>query len=411
MWWSGPVGASTLSATPITTQAATPITTQAATPITTQAAAPTTTLAVPPPAKAELLVDVDTGRVLAGQNYHTPLPPGSLSKIITALIAVGWLPPNAVVPVTAAAANVYPYRIGMKAGQKWTFSETLRASLIYSANDAAYAMAQRVSGSLAAFGADMRLAASQMGMRDHPVLHDPAGLDGTEGVAGGNQISAWDLAMAARDLMANRTLASIVATPALQFTAPGGTVYDLKNQNLYFLQWYPGAIGVKTGLTDAAGFCVIEEAVRGGRHMMAVVLDGASSYQTAGDLLDEGFAMPVAEEPRTNPVLPRVTEPHKPAPKPVAAEHSSTNPDPAGATAPHGDQTGQGPATGLAAARAAATADASGPAGKGSVTSSYGMDAAVAGALAGAAALVGGRTLRHRRKGIGAHSSRRRRKS
>ena len=125
--------------------------------------------------------------------------------------------------------------------------------------------------------------------------------------------------MAARDLMANRTLASIVATPALQFTAPGGTVFDLKNQNLYFLQWYPGAIGVKTGLTDAAGFCVIEEAVRGGRHMMAVVLDGSSSYQTAGDLLDEGFAMPVAEEPRTNPVLPRVTEPHKPAPKPVAA--------------------------------------------------------------------------------------------
>ena len=176
-------------------QAATPITTQAATPITTQAAAPSTTLAVPPPATADLLVDVDTGRVLAGQNYHTPLPPGSLSKIITALITVGWLPPNAVVPVTAAAANVYPYRIGMKAGQKWTFSETLRASLIYSANDAAYAMAQRVSGSLPAFGAKMRLAASQMGMRDHPVLHDPAGLDGTEGVAGATGsapgISPW----------------------------------------------------------------------------------------------------------------------------------------------------------------------------------------------------------------------------
>jgi D-alanyl-D-alanine carboxypeptidase (penicillin-binding protein 5/6) len=347
--------------------------------------------------------------VLGGINYHTPLPPGSLSKIMTALVAVGWLPPNSVIPVTAAAANVYPFRIGMKAGQKWSFSETLRALLIYSANDAAYSLAQRVSGSLARFGATMRLAASQMGMRDHPMLHDPAGLDGTEGVAGGNRISAWDLAVAARDLMANRILASIVAAPALRFTSPGGTVYDLQNQNLYFLQWYPGAIGVKTGLTDEAGFCVIEEAARGGRHMMAVVLGGSSSYQSAADLLDEGFAMPVAKEPRTSSLLPGVTEPHRPARRPVAAQRSALNQDPAGVNAPHRYRPGQGAASGLGAARAAAAAAAPGSASKGSLTSSYGMDAAIAGAVAGAAALVGGRTWRRRRKGIGAHSAKRRR--
>jgi serine-type D-Ala-D-Ala carboxypeptidase (penicillin-binding protein 5/6) len=383
--WSGPAAA---SAPPATT---------------------TTTVAPPPPAKAELLVDVNTGRVLLGQNDHTPLPPGSLSKILTALIAVAWLPPNSIIPVTPAAANVYPFRIGMEPGQKWPFSETLRALLIYSANDAAYALAQRIGGSLQAFGAKMQLAAMQMAMRDHPVLHDPAGLDGTEGVDGGNLISAWDLAIAARAMMANPTLAAIAGTPALQFTSPAGTVYDLSNMNQYFLQWYPGAIGVKTGLTDAAGFCVIEEAQRGGRRMMAVVLDGSSSYQTAADLLNQGFATPVAAEPRSDPVLPPIVEPHKPPPPPIAVRPMERyKPSPAAASKARVTEEG---ATASNSFQASATAAASGTPAKSSVAPSYGMDIAVTGAITGAAILGGTLAFRRRGKGVGAHSASRQRKS
>jgi D-alanyl-D-alanine carboxypeptidase len=91
---------------------------------------------------------------------------------------------------------------------------------------------------------------------------------------------------------------------------------SLNNFNRYFLDWYPGAIGVKTGQTDAAGFCVVEEAQRGRRRMLAVVLDGANSYQTAGFLLDRGFATPVASE-HSDPELPPVDEPYPPPKHPI----------------------------------------------------------------------------------------------
>jgi serine-type D-Ala-D-Ala carboxypeptidase (penicillin-binding protein 5/6) len=258
------------------------------------------------------LIDMNTGRTLFAQNAHAPLPPGSLTKMVTALVAVGWLRPGALVPVTPLAANVMPDKVGMTAGQNWPLNDTLQALLVFSANDAAYALAQRVSGSLSGFAATMQEAAAQLGMRDDPVLRDPAGLDGNEGFEGGNRLSAWDIAIAAHALMANPQLAGIVRMKRLDFTGPGNVVYGLFNQNLYFLDTYPGAIGIKTGLTDAAGFCVAEEAQQGGRTMLAIVLNGASSYQTAADLLNLGFATPVRAERATAPVLPPVVEPQPP---------------------------------------------------------------------------------------------------
>lgn len=293
---------------------------------------PPTTAPPNPPAKAELLVDLDTGRALFARSAHIPMPPGSLSKILTALIAVAWLPHSSLIPVSAQAASVTPERIGMEPGQQWPFEEVLQAALIFSANDAAYALAQQVSGSLGRFAALMAESGLQIGLMDHPVLRDPAGLDGSEGFEGGNLISAWDVAIMARDLMANSQLAAIVRSPRLDFKGPNGTVYGLRNQNLYFLSTYPGAIGVKTGLTDRAGFCVAEEAERGGRHMLAVVLNGANSYQSAAFLLDRGFATPATAEPTNAEVLPPVAFPGRPPPPPPAklvrlgAEHDEEVP-------------------------------------------------------------------------------------
>jgi D-alanyl-D-alanine carboxypeptidase (penicillin-binding protein 5/6) len=344
---------------------------------------PTTTL--PPPAKAELLVDMGTGRVLFARNDHADLPPGSLTKMLTAMIVVDWLPPQALVPVSAIAAAAYPEKVGMKVGQLWPLADSLQALLIFSANDAAYALAQRVSGSLSEFSVTMQEAAAQIGMRDHPVWRDPAGLDGTEGFEGGNRVSAWDLATAARDFMANPELAGIVRMHSLDFTGPDHIVYGLSNQNLYFLDTFPGAIGVKTGLTDAAGFCVAEEAQRGGRKMLAIVLDGASSYQTAADLLDKGFATPVAAESAPDPLLPPVAEPEPTPPVPherfVNTEFAAA---PAAATDPPSlFETFRRPLssrTGLAA--------------EGAVAVTVGV-------------LVAGHTVRrHRRRPIGAHSHR-----
>jgi serine-type D-Ala-D-Ala carboxypeptidase (penicillin-binding protein 5/6) len=252
---------------------------------------------------------MDTGKIVFADHPHALLPPGSLTKLVTALVAVDWLPPQALIPVTPLAANVTPVRVGMEPGQMWPLSDTLQALLVFSANDAAYALAQRISGSLAQFAVTMQEAATQLGMTDHPVLRDPAGLDGSEGFEGGNRMTPLDIAIAARALMANPQLAAIVGMRKLDFTGPGNVVYGLANQNLYFLDTYPGAIGIKTGLTDAAGFCVAEEAERGGRHMLAVVMNGSSSYQTAADLLNLGFATPVTAEPPDAVELPPIVEP------------------------------------------------------------------------------------------------------
>lgn len=268
-----------------------------------------------PAAQAYVLVDVDTGRIIDQSNDRQLLSPASLTKVLTAMVAINWLPPATPVVISARAANVEPDRIGMKAGELWPLDEVIQALLIFSANDAAYALAEAVGVSAENFNSVLNYAASEIGMADKPVFHDPSGLDDTHGVAGGNLVSARDLAIAARDLLSEGRLAQIVAQQALTYTGPQGTVYNLASHNKAFLSSYPGAVGVKTGFTNKAGVCVAAAATRNGRTMLAVVLHGTNPNQTAKVLLDEGFATPSATEP-TADALPAVTLPRPPSPAP-----------------------------------------------------------------------------------------------
>lgn len=269
----------------------------------------------PSPSAASILVDVDTGRVLYEQNAHTPLPPGSLTKTLTAMIAADWLPADAQVPVTAAAFNAFPDKVGMKPGQHWPLGTTLHALITDSANDAAYALAVDIGGSLQGFPSVMKAAAQQIGMSDNPVLADPAGLDGSEGVNGGNRISAWDLAIMGRDMMANPHLAAIAGQRHYDFEGPDNIRYHIVSRNWHFLATYPGAIGIKTGYTVAAGYCDMEEVEKNGRHMEAVVLHSPSADAIAADLITHGFAIPVSSEDKS-PTLPAVTQPEPVPPDP-----------------------------------------------------------------------------------------------
>jgi D-alanyl-D-alanine carboxypeptidase (penicillin-binding protein 5/6) len=208
-------------------------------------------------------------------------------------------------------------------GTPWPLDETLRALLVMSANDAAYAIAEGVSGSFADFASVMQRSATQIGMGDKPVLHDPAGLDGTEGIDGGNLISARDLAIAGRDLLSLPELAHIVDKKSDYFVDPAGQAHYLESTNLAFMVSYPGAIGVKTGYTDPAGACVMAAATRARRTMLAVVMNGYNPTQSAMDLLDQGFATPVAAE-GPGDQLPAVALPRpelSPQERPVVFDH------------------------------------------------------------------------------------------
>ncbi len=270
--------------------------------------APPATMALPESA-SYILVDVGTGNVLAARHEHLRLPPASLTKILTALVAVSYLPSGARVPGTTESADAYPNDVGIEKGVRWPLHDVLEALLVLSANDAAYAVAQRISGSLAAFAKVMERSAKQLGMTDEPVFRDPAGLDGTEGFEGGNLVSARDLAIAGRDFLRVPELARIVVQDSYHFVDPTGAPHYLPSMNYSFLQSYTGAIGIKTGFTDKAGSCIIAAARRNGRTMLAVVLKGYNPTQSATDLLNQGFQTPVSAEVTTDrlptPALPR----------------------------------------------------------------------------------------------------------
>ncbi len=303
-----------------------------------------------PPASSYVLVDVRTGNVLAAYNEHLRLSPASLTKVLTALIGVRYLAPGAGVPGTPVSESAYPNLANMEIGVSWPLVNVLQAMLVYSANDAAYALAQRVSGSLASFSRVMQRAAVQMGMTDHPVLHDPAGLDGNIGFEGGNLMSARDLAIAGRALLRVPELAHIVTDRSVTFTDPTGLVHDLPSMNWWFLRAYPGAIGLKTGYTVQAGNCIMAAATRNGRTMLAVVMKGYNMQQTAMDLLNQGFATPVAKEP-TADRLPAVRLPSPPAPtvNPLVARPGGTLAG-AGRRAAGKERAGRAATTGRAAA-------------------------------------------------------------
>ena len=285
-----------------------------------QTAAPPGT---PYPAKAWMLVDADTGKVLDAFNEHEALPPASTQKIMTALVAAEKLPPDATFTVGPVAAAQAPMRIGMVAGHQWTLTLSLHSLMMVSANDAAYALAEAASGSLEAFAADMNAVAARYGMVDSRFA-DPAGFDGVEGFNGGSRVSAYDLAIAARNYLAVPELTAIVALREYRFDGPDGP-HVLYNHNK-LLARYAGANGLKTGYTSLAGNTFVGTATRDGRTMIAVVLNSTNMYGVAASLLDKGFATPPDAPGLGAPLPPVRFEAFRPAavlPGKAVADHEA----------------------------------------------------------------------------------------
>jgi D-alanyl-D-alanine carboxypeptidase (penicillin-binding protein 5/6) len=263
--------------------------------------------------KAWAVVDADTGRFIASSGARVPLPPASLSKVLTALVVVETLRPDTPVPVSRRAAGTPASRIGMKTGQAWSTENALRAMLLVSANDAAVALAEKAGGARGMTGFQERLAglAKRLGLADTPVLRDPSGLDDASSVDGGNRVSARDMAIVARAALAQPRIKAIVSMREYRFKDPGGVTHHLVNHNK-LLVTYPGLIGVKTGFTRKAGGCLMTAARRNGRTMVAVVLGTGDIYGSSRVLLDFGFGTRVGDEPRDG-ALPKVPSAGAPA--------------------------------------------------------------------------------------------------
>jgi D-alanyl-D-alanine carboxypeptidase (penicillin-binding protein 5/6) len=261
------------------------------------------------PPRAYVVVDADSGEVLAASAAHEPVPPASTVKIVTALAAVERLPPETLIEVSELAAGVPASAdnpIRMHPGERWRLQDALAVLMLASGNDAAYAIAEAAGGSLDGFAQAMAETAERYGM-DDSTFNDPAGFSDAVAYGGGPRASAFDLAIAARNALAVPQLALLAASAQVGIETPGGSTRTIDNHNKLLPglpREYAGATGFKTGYTALAGHTLVATAERGGRRLIAVVLNTYDTYGWAEVLLDQGFATPPGAG--TGEVLPDV---------------------------------------------------------------------------------------------------------
>ncbi len=233
-------------------------------------------------ARASVLVDRASGRVLYAQNADELLPIASTTKVMTALLALENSRSDEIVTASKNASGVEGTSIYLSEGETLTMHQMLLGLMLRSGNDAAVAIAEHVSGNVDTFVSLMNERAEALGATAH--FTNPHGLD-----QGGNGASALGLAKIACEAMKNPDFRALVNTKSATLPWEGSPyLRSLKNKNT-LLTTYDGATGVKTGFTDRAGRCLVFSAMRDGMELVGVVLNCGMWFETGGTLLDWGF--------------------------------------------------------------------------------------------------------------------------
>jgi D-alanyl-D-alanine carboxypeptidase len=240
------------------------------------------------PPRSGVLFDLETGRVIWRKDPTRVLPMASVTKMMTGLVVVNALKQGATVKITKEALAYQGSGVGVLPLNKWIgLSTMLHGLLLPSGNDAAIALAQRVSRTVPAFVAQMNLRAQAMGLScTH--YSSPSGFYDK-----GNHSCAADLAVEAKAVLDNPRLAAIVKRrqAVLPFPIKGGKLY-LYNHNQLLKANYPGTLGIKTGYTDAAGRCLVAAVQRGKRRYGLVLLHSPDPGKQAMQLFDRAFKLP-----------------------------------------------------------------------------------------------------------------------
>ena len=237
-----------------------------------------------PPIRAPsgILVDLDSGQVLFAKRADEPRPVASLTKIMTALLVLESESLEQTATIGSDAAGSSGSTLGLEVGERIAVRELLYALMLQSANDAALALATHISGSVPAFVDRMNRRARGLGLTNSSFA-SPNGLENV------GFSTARDLAVVTMRAYRLPGFAEIAATRARDIPSPRGPARHVQNRNA--LLWlYPGAIGVKTGHTTAARYCLVAAAERGRRRLAAVVLaHPANAFDDAATLLNYGF--------------------------------------------------------------------------------------------------------------------------
>ena len=244
---------------------------------------------LPLTSRAALLMEKTTGQILFAQNEHEKLEPASVTKIMTLLLTMdaidsGALAYDDVVTVSANAAGMGGSQVFLAEGEQITVEELLKCVCVSSGNDAAVALAEKVSGVTELFVEQMNNRARGLGMDDTHFVN-PTGL-----TAEGHVTSAHDIAIMSRELLTKHP--DIRSFTTIWTDSIRNGTFDLANTNK-LIRRYDGATGLKTGYTASAGYCISATAEREGMELIAVVMKGETADKRNADakaLLNYGFS-------------------------------------------------------------------------------------------------------------------------
>ena len=229
-------------------------------------------------AVSAILMDAESGRVLFEQNAHEERAIASITKLMTALVAVEYGHDGAEeVTIRPEWTGIEGSSIYLRAGEVVTLETLLYGLLLNSGNDAAVAVAAHCAGSEDAFVEQMNQCAKRLGMK-HSHFTNPNGLSEE-----GHYSTAYDMALLAQACMENETVSGIVATKSITL---GTRTFTNHNKLLWR---YEGCTGMKTGYTEAAGRTLVSSAQRNGQTLIAVTLNAPNDWSDHTSLFDYGF--------------------------------------------------------------------------------------------------------------------------
>ncbi len=220
-------------------------------------------------ARSAILIERDTGAILYEKNAHEPLPPASMTKIMTMLLIMeaidqGKLKLDERVRASEYAASMGGSQIFLEPGEEMTVDDLLKGVAIGSGNDASVALAERIAGSEEAFVHMMNEKARQLGLK-HTAFENTTGLP-----AKNHYSTAYDMAVMAKELLKYDLITKYTGTYEDYLRENTNKKFWLVNTNR-LVKFYPGVDGLKTGYTSEAKYCLTATAKKGNMRVIAVV--------------------------------------------------------------------------------------------------------------------------------------------
>ena len=229
----------------------------------------------PPPhveAKAAVLIDADTGRILYSKKAHERLPPGELAKILAALVALEEDSPDREARIGRGSASAFGWGMTVAEGDLVPLGDLIALMLYRPGPAAAFAVAEHVAGSIEAFSRRMDAAARRIGAGSSS-FQDPSGAGGE------SRSTAYDLALIALEALRRPEIAKLVARTRAVLAWRGRGVINVNS----FLLSEPGAAGIKTSFTPESGHSLALAVEREGRRLLLVTLGSPTAEARRAD--------------------------------------------------------------------------------------------------------------------------------